>query len=214
MKRPILGMIVLLMLIFTALPIYAATVEIKIDNVLVVSDVAPEMKNNRTMVPLRIISENLGAEVNFSNDQITLLKNGMEVIVKINSKEVIKNGEVELLDVAPYIKDKRTMVPLRFIAETFGATVDYKDNVISITTKPLQITADMIVADLLKHPELIPYEAVLGGVMSFYKETTDVLSDRWVFAYFEDGHINGNMLLEYSVKNGVISWKVIDSYLY
>jgi hypothetical protein len=48
----------------------------------------------------------------------------------------------------------------------------------------------------------------------FYrKERVFVISDKWVIAYFDDGHIEGNMLLSYSVKNGNISWKVIDSYL-
>jgi hypothetical protein len=60
---------------------------------------------------------------------------------------------------------------------------------------------------------MIPFKGVLGGKMAFLKEKIFIISDRWVLAYFEDGHINGNMLLSYSVKNGNISWKVIDSYL-
>lgn len=72
-----------------------------------------------------------------------------------------------------------------------------------------------IVADLVKHNELIPYEGVLGGKMCFYsKEKVFVLSDKWVYAYFDDGHINGYMLLGYSINNGNISWEVIDSYLF
>ncbi|MDX9872858.1 MAG: hypothetical protein RBT41_10640 [Clostridia bacterium] len=72
-----------------------------------------------------------------------------------------------------------------------------------------------IVDDLIKHSELIPYQGVLGGKMDFYsKEDIFVISDRWVLAYFEDGHIGGNILLEYRIKNKNISWKVIDSYLF
>jgi len=71
-----------------------------------------------------------------------------------------------------------------------------------------------IVNDLLKHKELIPYDGVLGGKMGFHsRDNVYVLSDKWVYAYFDDGHINGYMLLNYSVNNGNISWKVIDSYL-
>lgn len=69
--------------------------------------------------------------------------------------------------------------------------------------------------DLMKHSELIPYKGVLGGKMKFYnKENVFVISDKWVLAYFEDGHIGGNMLLSYSIKNERIFWKPIDSYLY
>lgn len=72
-----------------------------------------------------------------------------------------------------------------------------------------------IINDLMKHDELIPYEGVLGGKMNFYSEKDIfVLSDKWVLAYFEDGHIGGNMLLEYSIKDDKISWKVIDSYVF
>lgn len=69
--------------------------------------------------------------------------------------------------------------------------------------------------DLLNHSELIPYDGVLGGKMGFHsKENVSVLSDKWVYADFDDGHINGSMLLSYNIKNRAISWKVIDSYLF
>ena len=72
-----------------------------------------------------------------------------------------------------------------------------------------------IINDLIKHNELIPYAGVLGGKMGFYnKEKVYVLSDKWVYAHFDDGHINGYMLLSYSVNNEAISWEVIDSYLF
>lgn len=71
-----------------------------------------------------------------------------------------------------------------------------------------------IINDLMQHPELIPYDGVLGGTMGFYDlESIQVLSDRWVYAGFDDGHINGYMLLSYRINDGKISWEVIDSYL-
>ncbi len=72
-----------------------------------------------------------------------------------------------------------------------------------------------LVADLQAHPELIPYKGVLGGTMAFgFPEKIHVLTDKYVLAYFEDGHVAGWMVLEYSVaKGGKIFWRVIDSYL-
>lgn len=72
-----------------------------------------------------------------------------------------------------------------------------------------------IIADLQKHPELIPYKGVLGGRMGFYfADMIWVLNKKWVLAYFEDGHIGGWMLLEFKVfQGGKISWKVLESYL-
>lgn len=79
----------------------------------------------------------------------------------------------------------------------------------------LEDPVDDITQDLLKRNDLIPHEGVLGGTMAFYSPSNiHILSPHWVFAYFEDGHIRGEMLLEYSVEdNGSLSWKVIDSYL-
>jgi hypothetical protein len=70
-----------------------------------------------------------------------------------------------------------------------------------------------IKSDLQQRTELIPYDAVLGGTMHYDK--IHILSPQWVFAAFDDGHIAGDMLLEYTVADGpVISWRVIASYLY
>ena len=69
-----------------------------------------------------------------------------------------------------------------------------------------------IIADLKKHRELIPYKGVLGGTMEFYDREIWILNNKWVFAYFEDGHIGGYLLLEYNISNdGKIEWKRITS---
>ncbi|MCX5799799.1 MAG: hypothetical protein NTX17_00165 [Candidatus Eisenbacteria bacterium] len=68
--------------------------------------------------------------------------------------------------------------------------------------------------DLVAHPELIPYEGVLGGTMGFVEHRVTLLSTRWVFAEFEDGHIMGSCLLEYNVaRGGRLSWKVLSATL-
>jgi hypothetical protein len=68
--------------------------------------------------------------------------------------------------------------------------------------------------DLHAHPELIPFEGVLGGTMGFVEDRTALLSRQWVFARFEDGHIAGCCLLSYEVTpGGGISWKVLSAVL-
>lgn len=71
-------------------------------------------------------------------------------------------------------------------------------------------------ADLLNRNELIPHKGVLGGTMGFLtEEHIHIISSKWAAAYFEDGHINGIMLLKYSIlKDGKIRWTVMDSFLY
>ncbi|MFN2432799.1 MAG: hypothetical protein ABR599_08315 [Gemmatimonadota bacterium] len=71
-------------------------------------------------------------------------------------------------------------------------------------------------ADLQAHPELIPAEGTLGGRMGFYSPADIVLlNDRWVYAYFEDGHRAGSMLLAFDVQEGgEITWRRLDSMLW
>ena len=71
-----------------------------------------------------------------------------------------------------------------------------------------------IIADLMKHPELIPYQGSVGGKMGFYsKKDIYVVSTNMVRASFDDGHKEGWMLLEYEVQDGnEISWKVLEAY--
>jgi len=69
--------------------------------------------------------------------------------------------------------------------------------------------------DLMNHSELIPYKGVMGGKMGFYsKKDIHLVTSRWVVATFEDGHVRGRMLLEYTVTTeGKIYWRVLSAYL-
>ncbi|QEC52306.1 hypothetical protein EDD80_106178 [Anseongella ginsenosidimutans] len=62
---------------------------------------------------------------------------------------------------------------------------------------------------LYQQHDLIPEQGVLGGNMRIWHAT--LLGRNWALAYFEDGHIAGNMLLKYTVNEGDVQWEVIDS---
>lgn len=99
---------------------------------MVKSDVAPYIYEERTMVPLRVISENLGKEVLWdgANRSVQISDGyGGVLYLTIDKKEIKNfsagNSNTIDLDVAPKIKDDRTFVPLRAIAEAFGEKVDW-----------------------------------------------------------------------------------------
>lgn len=100
-------------------------------------DVAPVIEKDRTLVPLRGISEALGYNVewNDSDKRITMTKDNTEIIMFIGSNIVIVNGETRTWDVAPKIDEDswRTLVPLRPIAELLGYFVIWKDEQKEIT---------------------------------------------------------------------------------
>ena len=84
----------------------------------------------------------------------------------------------------------------------------------ALQKKGLKDPVNDIVSDLKQHRELIPFEATMGGTMNFYDSSKIwILTGRWVFAYCEDGHKGGYLLLEYEVApGGKIIWKVLASY--
>lgn len=94
---------------------------------IVYSDVYPYIKNSRTYVPIRFIAEELGYDVKWdgANKKVTMTNDGTTVELTIGSNKMMVNGKAVLLDAPAEIRDDRTFVPLRAIAEAFGEKVDY-----------------------------------------------------------------------------------------
>ncbi|HDQ39467.1 MAG TPA: hypothetical protein ENN39_00320 [Desulfonatronum sp.] len=71
-----------------------------------------------------------------------------------------------------------------------------------------------LLQDLASRADLIPADAFFGGTMHIIPGESYVLTDRWVLAGFEDGHVRGNLWLEYDVgPDGRISWRVLGWYM-
>lgn len=97
---------------------------------IVFSDVAPYIKNSRTYVPIRFIAEELGFDVKWDSKtkKVTMTDGKSTVEVIIGSKFMFVNGKKVTLDAPAEIKDQRTFVPLRAIAEAFGKKVEYSND--------------------------------------------------------------------------------------
>ena len=66
---------------------------------------------------------------------------------------------------------------------------------------------------LLRRPDLIPFAAPVGGVFYFLEDSVEVLSDRYVYATCEDGHVRCHMLLAYERNGDELSFTVVDGYV-
>lgn len=97
---------------------------------IVFSDVAPYIKNSRTYVPIRFIAEELGFDVKWDakTKKVTMSDGKSTVELTIGSKTMLVNGKKVKLDAPAEIKDQRTFVPLRAIAEAFGKKVEYSND--------------------------------------------------------------------------------------
>jgi hypothetical protein len=87
----------------------------------------PIIQAGRVFVPLRGVFERLGASVVYSQGTINATGNGRDISLQIGSTQATVNGQTQTIDVAPFIVGASTFVPLRFVSEALGATVDWDD---------------------------------------------------------------------------------------
>lgn len=127
-------------------------IKIEIDGKNVVSDVAPFINNERTLVPIRVISENLGYNVNWDNQtrKVTVKNSDKTIELFIGKKSVSVNGVDNSIDVAPLIKNERTFVPLRFISESFENDVKWDKDTRTVRINKKEKTASSIISDEVK----------------------------------------------------------------
>ncbi len=102
-------------------------IKIYLEDKLLVSDVKPFIENDRTMVPVRMIAENMGHDVlwNPTNRMVTILSTRQRIILTIDSN-IAQVGKKQVeMDTTAIIRDDRTYVPIRFVSENFGFDVDW-----------------------------------------------------------------------------------------
>ncbi|MDK2784971.1 MAG: N-acetylmuramoyl-L-alanine amidase [Bacillota bacterium] len=145
----------------------AGGVKLIINGTPVVPDVPPIFKNNRTLVPLRVISEGLGAQVgwNASTRTVTVRAPGHKISLVIGRSVATLDGKNIKLDAPAIIVKNRTFVPLRFISEALGAEVnwDQKTRTITISSRQAEITAVAVRAEVGREVVAIKGSGRLSG---------------------------------------------------
>jgi hypothetical protein len=96
----------------------------------------PTERAGRVFVPLRGVFENLGASVVYANRVINATGRGHTISLTIGSQQAMVDGQQQMVDVAPFIIGASTYVPLRFVSQALGATVNYdgSNNLVAINT--------------------------------------------------------------------------------
>lgn len=105
----------------------------------------PVLVNNRTLLPIRAVVEEMGGTVAWDEETqtVTLHYNSDEIKLIIGSKSASLNGTAQTLDTAPDLINGRTMLPIRFIAESFHFVVAWNEETQTITlTKPAVTTPE------------------------------------------------------------------------
>lgn len=166
MKKSIAGVLIcfILLLINTlgfANPTHSVVFTINkstyvVDNIMKSMDAKPFIENNRTYVPVRYLALSLGVlpeDIGWDSitQTITLKMKGetSDTTVKliIGSKTYYVNGKTRQMDVAPIIRNGRTYLPARFVAEAFGYTVDWNESKQEVLIYPLNTTSPLASQD-------------------------------------------------------------------
>lgn len=93
------------------------------------NDSVPVMQNDRLLIPIRTVLETMGAVVDWNQEkqEIAISRKDYEVKLTIQSNVAFINGQEIPIDVPAALYKDRTYIPLRFVGEAFGGTVDWNE---------------------------------------------------------------------------------------
>ncbi|ABO49356.1 copper amine oxidase domain protein [Desulforamulus reducens MI-1] len=142
-------------------------------------DAAPYIKSGRTFVPVRFLGDGLSAATDYTTDgTVTVTKGDKLVTLKIGSGQLKIGNAQSWMDVAPEIKEGRTYLPARFVAEAFGYHVDWDAD-----TETVRVFPDGVV---LKPEIVYQLEKFLGAEMTYYVDSMDSKYNHWKYGSKKD----------------------------
>lgn len=129
--------------------------------------------DQRTMVPVRFIAENLGAEVGWNSEDkiVTILLNETEIKLEIGESTALVNGEEVAFDTASILKEQRTFVPLRFVSETLDCKVLWDEG---------------------NRTAVVQTQGYIDGQLAMQTGNMEDLNDLYLAEVFYDKHIAGD----------------------
>ena len=151
--------------------------------------------DGRTLVPVRLVSEHLGAQVIWvaGTRQVILLKGADTIVLTLGSSKAVSNGQIVDLPggvaagVVKYQGVENTMVPLRFVSEQLGAQIQWdQDTFTAAITAPREIVPEpepepSPVPEPSPLPDVSPSPGDLGLVTKITADanaqTVDILTD-------------------------------------
>jgi len=109
----------------------------------------PFIHNGRTLVPMAGIFDALSATYKWDGEtrSVTAQKEKTAIYLEIDNPTAYKNGEPVLLEIAPIIKNDKTMIPLRFVSESLGAEVLWDNDARTITITSEEISSEITSAE-------------------------------------------------------------------
>lgn len=133
---------------------HAAEIDIEVNGNYVKTDVSPIIENDSVLIPVRAAANALGCEnVEWDENTRTVILDGGKTVLKIGDDYAYTGGKQVKLSTPAVIKDGRTLVPIRFVAESFGANAEWNDTTytVEISLDNHFVNAEYINTDYTKH---------------------------------------------------------------
>lgn len=154
---------------------FGTPLTIHIDGKYISTDVQPDLIDGRTFLPMRVIAEAMDAEVFWDGSQqrVHVEKEEKDIDFYVGNTTYYINDTAKTSNVAPYLKDGRTMLPVRALSEALDASVlwDQSWADVQITTKGAESFSP-------KLPQDIPWQ-VKWLVQKYYVEPTATGCGSW-----------------------------------
>ncbi len=197
------------MMILTS-SIYAQEINLKINNEIIETEIKPVQESGTTLVPLRIVGEYLGAEIEWNQETQTVIitKDNQIIDLIIGSKVVKVNGVEQILQCAPKLIQGTTMVPIRLVSEHLGSTVVWEQETATVFIESKTTNVD---SSQTTKTTTIPF--IDGTYVGEFKviESEEVPHGKGVFTTFDESVIkegiyeNGELMIgRVILSNGVV----------
>ncbi len=147
-KRELVDIIMKRLLLFTAASLAAfqisafaeSDISISVNGEYLTPEQPPVVINDRTLVPVRAVCEAMGLEVDWdpSLQEVLITRDTDFVKLSIGYHTINANHFLNYIDAAPQLVNGVTCVPIRYVVEPFGATVqwDAKTRTVIVTNQP------------------------------------------------------------------------------
>lgn len=184
MKKKFLLYTLLLFLLILPFNLKAQSeIKININGQEVHGDASPMIVSGRTLVPLRLISENLGLDVAWqeATKEVTLSKDETVIKFIIGKSSYNKNGLDIAMDIAPMINNGRTYLPIRVVGECLDKKVGWDQNTrtVFVNDNDGQVveenTKTPVVSDNKKDPKM--YNPDNGDLLAYLKADGRIIAN-------------------------------------
>lgn len=145
------------------IPVYLNGEQIVFDS----NDAQPQIFSQRTYVPIRKTAESLGLTIDWNSktETLTFTREGVTIAHTMRSNIVYVNGNPVKFDTKSINKNNRTLMPVRMLAESIGADVEWDDTkrCVNITTDTPKITSASASQTVVASGSEITLTAVASG---------------------------------------------------